>query len=224
MGQGPMAAPTFILLDKLPSDSFSSNVNLDQDSRAVARIATAQRGVLSKADLQTLLAERHPAAFTRRVAALERHRALRRFCRGFYVHEPFDLPTLSQRLAPTSYVSFGTVLARHLLIGPRPDRQLLAAKVGRAHTYRGLDHEIVHLSIAPHLDFGHTTIDGVRWADAEKATLDVLYFHLRGRRYPFDLYSDIDYSRLDRKRLTTYLQRYRNPKFVTFAERILAQR
>lgn len=197
---------------------------LDADTRAVARVAAIQRGVLSKADLQTLFAERHPAAFTRRVRALESAGTLRRFCRGFYVCEPFDLPTLSQRIAPESYVSFGTALARHLLIGTVPARQLIAAKAGRARSYRGLGFEIVHLRIAPHLDFGHTASDGVQWADPEKAVLDVLYFHLRGRRYPFDIHSDIDYSRLDPTRVAAYLRRYRNPKFVTFATRVMATR
>ncbi len=196
-------------------------MNTESDARTVARIASAQRGVLSKADLQTLLGEPHPAAFTRRVQALERSKVLARFSRGFYVHDPFDLPTLSQRLAPECYVSFGTVLARAMLIGPRPERQLIAAKVGRARAYQALGYEILHLHIAPHLDFGHTAIDGVKWADAEKAVLDVLYFHLRGRRYTFDLHSDIDYTQLDRRRLGAYLKRYRNPKFVAFAERIL---
>ncbi|MBM4059752.1 MAG: hypothetical protein FJ265_01450 [Planctomycetes bacterium] len=194
------------------------------DARAVARVAAAQRGVLSKADLQTLLAEPHPAAFRRRVRALERDLVLHRFCRGFYVLEPFDLPTLSQRLAPASYVSFGTVLAKELLIGTTTDRQLIAAKVGRPCSYRARGFEIVHVRIAPHLDFGHHSVAGVRWADAEKAALDVLYFHLRGRRYTFDVFSDVDYSRLDPQRLAGHLRRYRNPKFVAFAERVLASR
>ena len=97
----------------------------------------------------------------------------------------------------------------------------IAARPGRAHAYRGLGVEIVHVHIAPHLDFGHDTVDGVRWADPEKAALDALYFHLRGRRYPFDVYSDLDLSRLDATRLEDYLARYRNPKFVAFARSVL---
>jgi len=165
-------------------------MNRAAEAERIAKMAGPQRGVFTRTDLQVILAERHPAAFTRRVQALIEARTLQRFSRGMYVRDGFDLPTLSQRLAPDSYVSFGDVLARHLVIGTRPTRQLLAAKAGRAHAYRGLGIEIVHVHIAPHLDFGHTTESGVRWADAEKATLDTLYFHLRGRRYPFDVYSD----------------------------------
>jgi hypothetical protein len=196
-------------------------MNLRTDEAVVSRLLAQQRGVLSKADLQTALAEPHPAAFVRRAAALERTGALRRFVRGWYVGAEFDLPTLSQRLAPDSTVSCHTVLARDLIIGARSERQLIATKTGRARTYRGLDHEIVHLHLAPHLDFGHRLIDGVRYALPEKAVLDVLYFHLRGRRQPFDLHSDLDLSRFDRALLERFLSRYRNPKFRVFAERIL---
>jgi hypothetical protein len=216
-----------MLQEKLQTCSFSCNMKSVvgsslADAEQVLAVARAQRGVFSKADLQVLTAERHPAAFTRRVQALLRSGVLRRFVRGMYVAAEFDLPTLSQRLAPDSYVSFGTVLARHLLIGPSPDRQLLAATTGRGHRYRGLGIEIAHVHIGVHLDFGHTVVDGVRWADAEKAVLDTLYFHLRGRRFPFDVYSDVDVSRLDAGRLADYLSRFRNPKFVTFASRVLA--
>ena len=118
-------------------------------------------------------------------------------------------------------MSFGTVLARELLVGTRPQRQLIAAKVGRMRIYAALGYEIVHVHIAPHLDFGHGPRDGVEFADAEKAVLDVLYFHLRGRRYPFDVYSDIDFTKLDARRLKRYLKRYRNPRFVAFAKGLL---
>lgn len=192
------------------------------DARIIEKVRPAQRGVFSKADLQTLLAEPHPAAFARRFRALEENGVLRRFCRGFYVTESFDLLTLSQRIAADSYVSLDTVLARELLIGPRPSRRVVAVKIGKARTYEGLGHEVVHLHIAPYLAaFGYAATNGVRFADAEKAVLDTLYFHLRGRRYPFDIYSDIAFDKLDRRRLESYLSRYRNPKFVTFVRGLL---
>jgi hypothetical protein len=51
--------------------------------------------------------------------------------------------------------------------------------------------------------------------------LDTLYFHLRGRRYPFDIYSDIALHKFDKARLRDYVSRYRNPKFVAFVEGVL---
>ncbi len=191
------------------------------DVRAIRAASSSQRGVFSKADLQTLLGEPHPAGFARRFRALEANGVLRRFCRGFYVAESFDLPTLSQRIAPDSYLSFGTVLARELLIGTRPERQVMAVKTGKSRRYSGLGYEVVQLHVAPHLAFGFAASGGVRFADAEKAVLDVLYFHLRGRRYPFDIYADIDFGKLDRGRLESYLDRYRNPKFVAFVRGVL---
>jgi hypothetical protein len=191
------------------------------DAQLIVRLDGPQRGVFTSTDLRVLLGERHPSAFTRRVQTLVEAGVVQRFARGVYVRPGFDLATLSQRLAPDSYVSFGTVLARKLVIGSRPDKQLIAAKPGRAHAYRGLGFEIVHVQIAAHLDFGHTVENGVRWADAEKAVLDTLYFHLRGRRYTFDVFSDLDLSRLDRTRIAAYLMRFKNPKFVAFARHTL---
>ena len=191
------------------------------DSQLLSRLNAAQRGVYAKSDLQTALGEPHPAAFARRIRTLLDHGILRRICRGWYVGEVFDLATLSQRLAPESYVSFGTVLARDLIIGTSPDRQIVAVKTGRPRRY-SLDGQVIeHVSTAAKLLFGFTTTDGVRYANAEKAALDALYYHLRGRRYPFDIYSDIALHKLDKARLRDYLSNYRNPRFVAFAKGVL---
>lgn len=196
-------------------------MNLLDDSRTLARVAPEQRGVFSTADLRTALAEPHPAAFGRRIRALLDHRMLFRFTRGFYVTEEFDLPVLSQRIAPESCISFEAVLARRLVIGTSPTDRIVATKTGRARRYRSRGYEIEHLGISAYLSFGCQPTDGVRYANAEKAVLDVLYFHLRGRRYAFDVYSDMNLRKLNRERLREYLRRYRNPKFVAFAERML---
>lgn len=149
------------------------------------------------------------------------HGILRRFCRGWYVAENFDLATLSQRLAPESYVSFATVLARHLIIGPNPAGRIVAVKTGRRRRYDGDGFVIEHVSVTEELLFGFSSVGGVRYADAEKAFVDTLYFHLRGRRFPFDIFSDLAIDRLDPTRVRDYLGRYRNPKFVRFVEGVL---
>ncbi len=191
------------------------------DSRLVTRLSGEQGGVFSTADLKTAFAEPHPAAFGRRIRKLLEHEVLFRFTRGFYVTEGFELPVLSQRIAPGSCISFETVLARSLLIGTSPAYRVVATKVGRTRRYAALGHEIEHLGISAPLSFGCEHKKGVRYANVEKAVLDVLYFHLRGQRYSFDIYSDMNLHKLNMDCVRDYLQRYNNPKYVTFAERVL---
>ena len=197
-------------------------MNAIADAELLRGLQQSQRGVFSKGDLQSALGERHPAAFVRRVGTLLEHGVLHRFCRGWYVTEGFDLATLSQRLAPESYISFTTVLARHLVVGPSPATTVVAVKTGRPRSYTDGEHVVEHVTVAERLMFGFTVTDGVRFADPEKAFLDVLYFHLRGRRFPFDLYSDMSLDMLDHDRVGAYLHRYRNPKFVAFVQGVLA--
>jgi len=192
------------------------------DAQLLRRLAPGQRGVFSKGDLQTAFGERHPAAFARRVDVLMENGVLHRFCRGWYITEDFDLATLSQRLAPDSYISFSTVLARHLIIGPNPEGRVVAVKTGRPRRYGRDGIVIEHVSVGEDLLFGFGVEDGIRNADAEKAFVDTLYFHLRGRRFPFDIYSDMAIDKLDRAKVRDYLGRYKNRKFVTFAEGVLA--
>jgi hypothetical protein len=204
--------------------SITVVMNAISDSRLVGRLAKVQAGVFSTADLKTALAEPHPAAFGRRVRDLIAHNVLFRFSRGFYVAEEFALPMLSQRIAPDSCISFETVLARNLVIGTSPDRRVVATKLGRTRRYQARGFEIEHVGISAGLLFGCEPTDGVRYADVEKAVLDVLYFHLRGRRFAFDIYSDMHLTKLDLGRVREYLKCYRNPKFVAFAQRVLELR
>ena len=69
--------------------------------------------------------------------------------------------------------------------------------------------------------FGIEFESGVRRANAEKAYLDTLYFYQKGHRFSFDVFGDIDIRGLDRRRMSTYLKHYHNPKFVRFVENCL---
>jgi hypothetical protein len=196
-------------------------MNERADLQAIQRLSGPQRGVFSHADLCAVLSEPHRAALYRRVARLVDDGILARVGRGHYVAKEFDLGVLTQRLAPTSAVSFETVLARELVIGPRPERGLSAIHGGRPASYDARGRVIQLHRISPALRFGESVRDAVRSTDAEKALLDVLAYHLRGRRAVFDIYSDVDLNRLNRKRLANYLRRYENPKFVAFARDVL---
>jgi len=187
-----------------------------QDARQIERLAGPQGGVFSRADLESCLDERHSAALYRRLQRLLDGGDLRRFRNGIYVAREFDLAVLSQRLAPDSAVSFETVLARALVIGPRPKHGLSAIRSGRTQRLLALGARLSFHHLAPELRFGERIVDGVRMTDPEKALLDVFTFHLRGRKALFDLHGDVDLDRLDRKRLRTYLERYENRRLVTF--------
>jgi hypothetical protein len=191
------------------------------DSRILQRLAGSQAGVFSLGDLRSALAEPHPAALFRRIDDLIDAGVLERCTRGVYVAEEFDLAVLSQRIAPDSAVSFETVLADALVIGPRPSTRISAIRSGRSRTYRVRGFVLEHHRLSEGLRFGEVSMDGVRRTVPEKALLDVLNFHLRGRRALFDLRSDVQLDRLDRGLLREYLDRYRNPRFIAFARDVL---
>ena len=186
----------------------------------VKAFSSELRGVFSLSDLRNLLQTSNRGVLYRGLRDLERAGVLSRFCRGFYVTPDFESLVLSQRLSPDSYVSFGNALARHLLIGSVPRYRIRAAKPGPKRVYTNGEYRIEHLSLKPELVFGYEVIDGVRIALPEKAVLDTLYHYRRGARFSFDVYTDIDYSRLDGGLVRKYLGEYRNPVFVDYARRL----
>ena len=131
------------------------------------------------------------------------------------------MKVLSQRIAPESYISFGTVLAEKLIIGSVPKYRISAVKNGRSHSYSNGEYTINHHGITKDLLFGYENVGGVNIATAEKAFLDTLYFYKKGITFSFDIYSDIDIDGLDKELLDEYIQEYRDRKFVTFARKII---
>ncbi len=184
-------------------------------------LAAQMGGVLSKSDLQTMLAEPTPPRHHRMVKKLEQQGILRRFMRGLYVLPDFEFHVLAQRIAPQSYVSCEAVLSRALLIGPAPEKSLTSVRVGRTRTYENLGYRLTILGIKKELYWGFENEGFTRRATPEKAALDCLYFYQHGRSFLFDVYSDVQYDDLDRQRLASYLKRYRNRKFVSFAKTVM---
>lgn len=179
------------------------------------------QGVFSLSDLKNLFSPYDAVLFYRHLGRLERKGVLRRFTRSFYVTPEFSLAVLSQRLCEKSYISFGNVLADALLIGTIPQHTVSAVKIGKNRRYESDLGRVLHFGMAPRLFFGFKIMAGVATADPEKAFLDTLYFHLRGHGFGFNIYHDIDLSRLDRKKVLAYLKAYRNPKFVRFVKGVL---
>lgn len=189
--------------------------------KTLEKISKTLGGVFTTDDLKLIIQPKHSNAYVLKVRKLIDAKVLFRFMRGIYLSETFDLATLSQRIEPNSYVSFETVLSKHLIIGIAPKNTIKAVKIGKNKIYKHSKAIVTHHGIGKHLFFGYYTKAGIHWAYPEKAWLDSLYFYQRGATYAFDVYSDVNLNLLNIKRVKQYLKMYRNPKFIRFAEGFL---
>ncbi|OGQ05322.1 MAG: hypothetical protein A3F82_01100 [Deltaproteobacteria bacterium RIFCSPLOWO2_12_FULL_44_12] len=186
--------------------------------------AAKHRGIFTIHDLEGLFGTKQPVALQQKLRPFLQAKILSRFCRGFYVAKEFDLEWLSQRIAPDSAISLGTVLSREMVIGSIPQKTVYAVKVGKSRVYKSSLGQVVHLGFTggdakAMMAFGYKKMEKfIRYADKERAFLDALYFYQRGHKFSFNIYSDIQVKKLDQKIVNRYLVRYKNPKFVKFVE------
>jgi len=180
------------------------------------------KGVITTSELKTLLQPKSRVEFYRNLKKMEEGEIVQKFCRGIYTIPNPDLTIVSQRLQPKSYLSFSNALAYHLVIGSIPKKTVYAIKIGKNRGYKNRKSEILFFGIHPNLFFGFETKNGIKMADKEKAFLDTLYFYQKGKKYSFDIYSDLTLERLDQKKINKYLKKYKNPKFVKFVQGFFA--
>lgn len=183
--------------------------------------ASEVRGVFTINDLRNLFNQPNDVLLYRQIRTFEKEGILSRFKKGFYITDSFDPEILTCRMYHDAYISLGTVLAKQLLIGSVPKKTTYAVKTGRTRIFSGSGITISYYEITPELMFGYTTENGIRQATAEKAFLDTLYFYQKGRKFSFDIYSDIDRSRLDVERIISWLPKYKNQKFISFVKGML---
>lgn len=194
---------------------------------ALQALIPQHRGVFTIHDLENLFLTRNSVEIQQKLKPFLHEKVLIRFCRGFYVAKDFDLEWLSQRICPDSAISLGSVLAKEMVIGSIPQKTVYAVKMGKSRTYKSPLGQIVHLGLASidetgRMWFGYETLsDGIRYADKEKAFLDTLYFYQKGHKFSFNIYSDIQVGRLDKKKVAAYLKHYNNPKFKKFVEGVV---
>ncbi len=192
---------------------------------ALQSLIPKHRGVFTVSDLSNLFLAKTEVDIQQKLKPFLKEKILNRFCRGIYIAQNFDLEWLSQRICPDSAISFGSVLAKERCIGSIPQKTVYAVKVGKTRIYKSPMGQVVHLGFAAvgnQLWFGYVVAqNGIQYADAEKAFLDTLYFYQKGRKFSFNIYSDIQVDRLNPKKLKKYLGRYKNPKFKTFVKGVL---
>ncbi len=189
-----------------------------KDVKLIEKYSGEMGGVFSTGDLERLFGQNQKVLLYRRLKVLEEAKILTRFSRGFYVTSDFNSSLLSSRINTNSYISLGTVLAKHLIIGSIPTTTVYAVKTGKNRKYQGAGLTLVYVGISNNLFMGFKTEKGVRFATAEKALLDTLFFYQRGYSFSFNIYEDIDITQIDMKYILELLKNYKNPRFTAFVE------
>lgn len=196
--------------------------NIIYYNKLIVENAPLLSGIFTYSDLAAVLGTSDKTLLPRRIGQLEKAGIIKRFTKGVYVCEGFNLEQLSQRLHSDSYISLECVLAEKIVIGPIPEKKITAILLGKGRNriVTSQDFTIEQVRIDPSKYFGFSNENGVNKADAEKAFLDVLYFYQKGRKTTFNIYSDVNHDRLDFKKIETYLSCYKNPKFKKFVMRV----
>jgi len=186
------------------------------DMRLLQSHAPAMDQVFRIGDLAILLQAKGKTLHDR-IARLIDNQLLVAICRGLYGTEGWTLESASARLYPDSFVSGPTMLAEHLMIGTVPTQRLLCIKTGLPRNFDTPQGQIEFHSIQPKQLFGYEKHGFVNKANPERALLDTLYYHLRGEKFFFDLFTDVNVSAINAKLFTQYVEKFRNPKFKAFA-------
>ncbi len=189
----------------------------------IQRLGPEMGGVFTHADLSNLIGTRSPLQNNRIIARLARDGVLVRIQRGFYTTQKPDLWVLASRLRPDAVISMESVLAKEGLIGTIPEGIVSSIYPSTKRMFIETPFGLIRFfSIQKKLLFGISRMkNGVAIADKEKAFLDVLYFYTKGTTFVMDPITEINTRKLDRKKIETYLKRYKNPKFVTFVKGVL---
>ncbi len=187
-----------------------------QDINKINEFKDKLGGVFTLTDLRNLFPLNDNTTFYRRIKALEKADILKRAVKKIYITKDYNIRMLSHKINPDSYISLEAVLSDALIIGTLPANHIKALKIGKKREYITDLGTIIHLGISKHIYFGFDKYKGINIATKEKAFLDTLYFHLRGYRFYFDIFSDMDLDRLDISLIDKYLKEYKNPKFVNF--------
>ena len=189
------------------------------DVDKINRVVADLEGVFTMSDLKVLFSERTESALYKKLRGLVEEGVLIKVMRGLYAIPSASLAVISSRINPDSYISTGTVLARNMIIGSIPARKIEVVKVGRPRVYEFETGIIEYLSIAPELFFGFDVCDGVNYANSEKAFIDACYYRYKGRRFSFDIDSDINKGALNMELISEYLTKY-DKRFVTFFNKL----
>lgn len=186
----------------------------------IQKIGPTLGGVFSYGDLCNLIGSGSEQQNKRTIKRLIKEGVLFKIRRGFYVTREPDLWQLGGRLQKDAYVSMDSVLSKNLLIGTVPQRSVSLVYPGAGRRVLETPAGIIRFfSIKRSLIFGtNRQANGVSVADSEKAYLDLLYYYSKGARFVVDPLREVNTAKLDRLKISKYLKKYRNPRFVAFVK------
>jgi predicted transcriptional regulator of viral defense system len=188
-------------------------------SENLLKIGENVGGVFSLMELSSLFGENSKISLHDSINKFIDAGMLKRYCREIYTLPNFDSAILSAKVRRDSYVSLASALAAHRLIGTESPFWIYCVTSAKAAEYAG-EPNISYYKLSKDLFFGYeANPKGFLIATPEKAVLDTLYFYLRGKKFYFNIFSDVQYDALDKEKFFECLTYYRNPKFRIFAER-----
>ena len=186
------------------------------------KFADDLNGVFSVKDLEVLYSKNPLSKLQsqRKIKSLVENKELIKIKRGVYAKPNASLLDIVKRINPDSYISTGYVLAKNTLIGSVPEKKIQAIKLGRPRIFKSELGTIEFLSIKKDLFFGYKKINNINIALPEKAFLDVCYYYFKGKKFSFNIQSDIDFENLDFKLIEEYLKKY-DIKFINFFKKLM---
>ena len=187
-----------------------------ENAQKLLEFAPKIGGVFSLSELSSLFDISSRQMLWIKIKQFEDAGLLKRYSRGVYITQNFDPMILSAKVRTDSYISFGSALAYHKLIGTESPFLVSCVVTSKASEYKG-DINLSYARISKNLFFGMTILDnGVRMANAEKAVLDTLYFYQHKKTFYFNVFQDINFSALSKETMDSYLEHYANSKFKAF--------
>ena len=145
-----------------------------ENTQKLVDFAPKVGGVFSLSELSSLFDISSQQSLWIAVRQFEAAGLLKRYCRRIYVARDFNPQILSAKVRTDSYISFGSALAYHRLIGTESPFLVSCVVPSRASEFTG-DVNLSYARISRELYFGMVPLaNGVKMADAEKAVLDTI--------------------------------------------------
>ena len=113
--------------------------------KLVNKYSSQLKGVFTINDLKTLFNDFNEITLFKKIKKLTKNNILSIFCRGFYITKDFDIEQLSSKINEDSYISFGNILAKELIIGSIPKYTLTCVKLGRKRVYKSSNYKLIFL-------------------------------------------------------------------------------